>query len=198
MGTRYGQRGMDGGKDPSLEPAVNGYISCENGVKIFFAGGSKDTPAPKMGIEVVGSDGRIIIDNTGDGRNKRGEWTGTYRATGTIWRGPDVPGERHNMVAESFSAPNEYEHSLAPPDPTNPDESLPGISAGVRDLIAVLLDDAPIVSPPQAAQNVVEVLSGFVASAHAGNVKVQLPLPRREAEELAEALADATAERGRL
>ena len=99
-----------------------------------------------MGIEVVGSDGRIIIDNTGDGRNKRGEWTGTYRATGTIWRGPDVPGERHNMVAESFSAPDEYEHSLAPPDPTNPDESLPGISAGVRDLIAVLLDDAPIVS----------------------------------------------------
>ena len=29
---------MDGGKDPSLEPAVNGYINCENGVKIFFAG----------------------------------------------------------------------------------------------------------------------------------------------------------------
>ena len=27
---RYGQRGMDGGKEPSLEPAVNGYVSFEN------------------------------------------------------------------------------------------------------------------------------------------------------------------------
>ena len=32
---RYGQRGTDGGKDPALEPAVNGYISFENGVKGF-------------------------------------------------------------------------------------------------------------------------------------------------------------------
>ena len=30
----YGQRGMDGGKDPALEPAVNGYIGFENGVKV--------------------------------------------------------------------------------------------------------------------------------------------------------------------
>lgn len=29
---RYGQRGMDGGKDPALEPAVNGYIAFENGI----------------------------------------------------------------------------------------------------------------------------------------------------------------------
>ena len=35
---RYGQRGTDGGKDPALEPAVNGYISFENGVKGFCKG----------------------------------------------------------------------------------------------------------------------------------------------------------------
>ena len=35
---QYGQRGMDGGKDPALEPAVNGYISFENGVEGFFIG----------------------------------------------------------------------------------------------------------------------------------------------------------------
>ena len=31
--THYGQRGADGGKDPALEPAANGYIVFENGVK---------------------------------------------------------------------------------------------------------------------------------------------------------------------
>ena len=49
-------------------------------------------------------------------------------------------------------------------------------------------------SPPGAAQNVVEVLTGFVISAHAGNVKVQLPVPRAEpglAEQVAEATASA-------
>lgn len=39
---RYGQRGMDGGRDPALEPAVNGYVSFENGVKGFFVGVSLD------------------------------------------------------------------------------------------------------------------------------------------------------------
>jgi hypothetical protein len=73
-----GQRGVDGGKDPALEPAVNGYIAFENGVKGFYIGGSKQTPTNiKMEIEVVGSKGRIVVDNAGDGRDAKGEWTGT-------------------------------------------------------------------------------------------------------------------------
>ena len=52
-------RGQDGGKNPDLEPAVNGYVSFKDShVKAFFAGGSKSTPAPKMGVEVVGTTGR--------------------------------------------------------------------------------------------------------------------------------------------
>ena len=52
-------RGQDGGKNPDLEPAVNGYVSFKDShVKAFFAGGSKNTPAPKMGVEVVGTTGR--------------------------------------------------------------------------------------------------------------------------------------------
>ena len=44
---RYGQRGMDGGKDPSLEPAVNGYVAFENShVRAFFAGGAHVCNAP--------------------------------------------------------------------------------------------------------------------------------------------------------
>ena len=80
----YGRRGMDGGKDPALEPAVNGYVSFENGVKAFFMGGSKKTPAPKMGVEVVGTTGRIIMDDIGDGRNKDGDWTGTVKQSPPI------------------------------------------------------------------------------------------------------------------
>ena len=36
----------------------------------------------------------------------------------------------------------------------------------------------PIISSGKNAQDVVEVMSGFVASAHAGHVPVQLPLQR--------------------
>jgi hypothetical protein len=35
---------MDGGRDPALEPAVNGYIAFESGAKGVFLGGSKKTP----------------------------------------------------------------------------------------------------------------------------------------------------------
>ena len=86
----YGKRGMDGGKDPSLEPATNGYVSFSNGVKATFMGGSKSTPAPKMGVEVVGTTGRLLMDDTGHGRSATGEWTGEYRRVGTIWRGEEM------------------------------------------------------------------------------------------------------------
>jgi hypothetical protein len=98
-------------QDPALEPAVNGYVAFENShVRAFYAGGSKNTPAPKMGVEVrnritfampfytkkwsflprqaldkhrensqrdagflqvVGSTGRIIMDDVGDGKVSR-------------------------------------------------------------------------------------------------------------------------------
>ena len=43
------------------------------------------------------------------------------------------------------------------------------------------------------AQYVVEVQAGFVVSAHAGNMRVELPLPRKSVEELAEELATESA-----
>ena len=144
---KYGRRGMDGGKDPSLEPAVNGYVSFDTGVKAIFMGGSKSTPAPKMGVEVVGTTGRLIMDDIGDGKNKAGDWTGTYRNSGVIWRGD---------VSEEFHATQEY-IDIVKPNPRQTKQQgdsgqLPGISAGVRDLVNVLADGAEIVSPPGAAQ----------------------------------------------
>ncbi len=53
----------DGGHDPKTEPAVSGYIHFANGVRGFYAGGSKTTPAPKFRVEIVGATGYILIDN---------------------------------------------------------------------------------------------------------------------------------------
>lgn len=193
--SKYGTRGMDGGKDPTLEPAANGYISFTNGTKAIFMGGSKKTPAPKMGVEVVGTTGRLLMDDTGDGRSPTGEWTGEYRRVGTIWRGEEV---------EEFRAPREFVESISADNPRTtpghgrtadgatgiggqPGEPLPGISCGVRDLVGVLVDGGKLVSPATTAQQVVEVLTGFVVSAHDGNRRVALPLPRA-VEEVAEAI----------
>ena len=83
------------GCDPDHRPAIGnrpvevadtGYIVFENGVKAVYLGGHKNTPANvKMTLEVVGSKGRVIVDNAGDGRNEKGEWTGTYTATATMY-----------------------------------------------------------------------------------------------------------------
>ena len=57
--------GADGGKNPDLEPAVNGYLAFENGVKGFYVGGHKKTSAGiKMTLEVVGSAFPVNIDLT--------------------------------------------------------------------------------------------------------------------------------------
>eukprot|EP01052_Picozoa_sp_SAG31_P001212 SAG31_NODE_41_length_31342_cov_8.029286_2_plen_152_part_00 len=90
---------MDGGKDPALEPAVNGYISFENGVKGFYVGGSKKTPTNiKMEVEVVGSGGRLVVDNAGDGRDATGAWTGTYKASASLWRHGDAGVNGDNTI----------------------------------------------------------------------------------------------------
>ena len=65
----------------------------------WSSAGSKNTPAPKMGVEVVGTTGRLIMDDVGDGKNPAGEWTGTYKNTGVIWRG-DKQVSMHAAVAD--------------------------------------------------------------------------------------------------
>lgn len=51
----------DGGRDPTLEPAASGYIHFDNGVRGFYAGGSKNTPRPKWRFEIVGSTGYVLV-----------------------------------------------------------------------------------------------------------------------------------------
>ena len=65
----------------------------------------------------------------------------------------------------------------------------------MHDLINVVLSNgaAPIISSGRNAQDVVEVLSGFVVSAHGGNIPVQLPLPRGEVKDEVAETAEAVA-----
>ena len=61
------------------------------------------------------------------------------------------------------------------------------VGSGVHDLINVISSGGPMISSGRMAQETVEVLSGFILSAHGGNVNVQLPIPRTAtAEEPAE------------
>lgn len=163
--------------------------------------GSKKTPTNiKMEVEIVGDKGRLVIDNAGDGRDENGEWTGTYRASASLWRQVQTDRDsdtRRTQQPEVIVPSEEYISHITPPQrgefqervwgrekvDTNAKASgapMIGIAAGVHDLINVVLSNgaAPIISSGRNAQDVVEVLSGFVKSAHGGNVPVQLPLPR--------------------
>eukprot|EP01052_Picozoa_sp_SAG31_P001213 SAG31_NODE_41_length_31342_cov_8.029286_3_plen_84_part_00 len=60
------------------------------------------------------------------------------------------------------------------------------LSVGVHDLINVVLDPTlPRISTGTNAQDVVEVMSGFVLSAHGGHGRVSLPISRAEVAEQA-------------
>lgn len=51
----------DGGHDPATEPSASGYIHFANGVRGFFAGGSKAAAGPKFKCEIVGTTGYVDI-----------------------------------------------------------------------------------------------------------------------------------------
>ncbi len=61
----YAEYRGDGGHVPATEPGANGYIHFAGGVRGFYIGGSKTTPAPKQQIEVVGTTGRLLLGNKG-------------------------------------------------------------------------------------------------------------------------------------
>ncbi len=135
-------------------------------MKGFYVGGSKKTPSNiKMEVELVGSTGRLLVDNSGDGRDEKGEWTGTYHASATIWREPTeqkhygAAPEAGEDITESSPGFAEYIAKITPPQggtlgegqdtglglassPSTGEKTrgapMIGIAAGVHDLINVL------------------------------------------------------------
>jgi predicted dehydrogenase len=59
-GTAY--RG-DGGRSPELEPGVNAYVAYDNGVRAFLNGFKRG--AQQVGVELVGTEGRIVANDQG-------------------------------------------------------------------------------------------------------------------------------------
>ncbi len=57
----YSEYRGDGGHDPATEPTASGYIHFANGVRGFFAGGSKASADPKFRCEIVGTTGYVEI-----------------------------------------------------------------------------------------------------------------------------------------
>ena len=58
-----------------------------------------------MGVEVVGTTGRLIMDDVGDGKNPAGEWTGTYKNTGVIWRGDEQVSAQDCRILFHYAPP---------------------------------------------------------------------------------------------
>ena len=52
----------DGGHLPESEPSAHGYIHFSNSVRGIYIGGPKTTPPHKMRLEIVGTDGVLMVD----------------------------------------------------------------------------------------------------------------------------------------
>ena len=61
----YSAYAGDGGHDPKTEPSASGYIHFQNGVRGFYAGGTKRGSDPKFRIEAVGSGGYLLLNDRG-------------------------------------------------------------------------------------------------------------------------------------
>ena len=67
----------------------------------------------------MGSDGRLVIDNAGDGRDESGAWTGTYKASASLWRqdqsGTGASDNAGTGLPETIVPSEEYIARITPP-----------------------------------------------------------------------------------
>lgn len=92
----YAEYRGDGGHVPATEPGANGYIHFAGGVRGFYIGGSKTTPAPKQQLEVVGTTGRLIMVSDG-GTLYRGEEPEPLKPP--TWPVEGIPAGIHELIA---------------------------------------------------------------------------------------------------
>ena len=85
----------DGGHEPKTEPAASGYIHFANGVRGYYAGGSKDTPAPNFRLEIVGTEGYVLIDNEKASLEKDGT---SHPITAPEWEVEGIPAGVQELV----------------------------------------------------------------------------------------------------
>ena len=81
---------------PATEPGANGYIHFSGGVRGFYIGGSKTTPAPKQQLEVVGTTGRLLLGSD-SGTLLRGEESESLAPP--TWPIEGIPAGIHELIA---------------------------------------------------------------------------------------------------
>ena len=133
----------DGGNDPATEPGANFYIAYRNGVRAYVTG-VKDTPPGEPTINLLGPDGRVVMDLTGMRKISFG--------AGNVRIGP-VP-----IVTEVIE----------------PKATVSGMQAAILDLIAAHREGRDPQSPPEVARRTVAITDAILLSQQRGNVPVRL------------------------
>jgi predicted dehydrogenase len=142
----------DGGRDPAFDPGGSAYIHFKNGVRAFV-NASKDAMSA-WELTVFCERGRVRVDDV----------TGAAE----VWQ-PGIQGLGSGRPVRW----------LLPEAATTSGN----LQAGLEELISHLAarrqgktPDAPLVSPPEAGRQVLEILLGILQSNHAGSAKVTFPV----------------------
>lgn len=149
----YGPRyAGDGGRDPALDPGGSAYLRFKNGVRLFL-NASKDASGG-FDLTLYCERGRVRVDDV----------TGAAE----VWQAgaPGVGGSR----------PVRW---LLPQATTSRGALLGGLEEVIAHVEARrqgASPAAPLVSPPEAARQVLEILLGILQSNHAGSAKVTFPV----------------------
>ncbi len=133
----------DGGSDPSTEPGANFYVAYTNGVRAY-ATGVKDTPPGELGVTLLGSKGRLVMD---------------------------LQGMRLITVAPSDVRVRAGAVSI---EMIEPKYTVTGMQAAVLDLIRVMEHGGETQSPPETARQTVAITDAILLSQARGNVPVKL------------------------
>lgn len=137
----------DGGRRPELDPGGSAYIHYSNGVRAFI--NASKSGMGGFGLELHCERGCLTVD---DRTGAVGVWT---------------PG-----------AAGRTDHWLIPAAQT----TVGNLRGGIEELITHLEarqrgeTPEPLVSPPQAGRQVLEILLGIFQSNHAGNAKISFPV----------------------
>lgn len=141
-----------GGRDPALDPGGSAYIHFQNGVRAFI--NASKTAFAGWEFVLTCEKGRLRVDDI----------TGAVE----VWQpGTDEVGRGHVarwLLPEAHTASG-------------------GLRAGIEEIIHHVEarregrdPAAPLVSPPAAGRQVLEILLGILQSSHAGSTKVTFPV----------------------
>lgn len=141
----------DGGRDPATDPGGSAYVHFKNGVRAFI--NASKTAFPAWEFLLYCERGRIRVDDVSGGAD--------------VWQ----PGTGEGGGRRAVRWFLQEAHTTSA-----------GLRAGIEELVHHVQarqegrDPGALVSPPEAARQVLEILLGILQSNHAGSGKVTWPV----------------------